>query len=89
MQKKKKLVWTPLALNDRTELFYSFNDRDEALFSDETIDEATRSLAASAESDTPGRIDGTFEKKLSEQSVLVYDVKDKTVRILRILSTGV
>ncbi len=89
MQKKKKLVWTPLALNDRTELFYSFNDRDEALFSDETIDEATRSLAASAESDTPGRIDGTFEKKLSEQTVLVYDVKDKTVRILRILSTGV
>ena len=82
-------MWTPLALNDRTELFYSFNDRDEALFSDEIIDEATRSLAASAESDTPGRIDGTFEKKLSEQTVLVYDVKDKTVRILRILSTGV
>lgn len=45
MPKKETLIWTCLALADRTELFYSFSHKDEAIFTDETIDEISECLA--------------------------------------------
>ena len=88
MPKKKKLMWTGLALNDRNELFYSHADRDEAIFTDEAIDEAAEKLIARAEAGFPGRVEGTMEAGISDQFVLVYDLTDSQIRILRILSAA-
>ena len=88
MPKKKKLMWTRLALNDRNELFYAHADRDEAIFTDETIDEVAEKLVTPTETGFPGRVKGTMEAGISDQLVLVYDSTDSQIRILRILSTA-
>ena len=79
-------MWTRLALNDRNELFYAHADRDEALFTDEAIDEVTDKLASRSDCGLPGRVEGTLETGISDQFVLVYDLTDSQIRILRILS---
>ncbi len=85
MPKKETLIWTSLALADRTGLFYSFTHKDDAIFTDETIDEITECLALNHTIGKPGRIDGTSEIALSDNIILVFDrVKDQ-IRILRIL----
>ncbi len=88
MPKKKKLMWTRLALNDRNELFYSHADRDEAIFTDEAIDEAAEKIVAREETGSPGRVGGTLETGISGEFVLVYDSTDSQIRILRILSAA-
>ena len=88
MSKKKKLMWTRLALNDRNELFYAHADRDEAIFTDEAIDEVAEKLVTPTETGFPGRVKGTMEAGISDQLVLVYDSTDSQIRILRILSTA-
>ena len=83
---RKKLMWTPLALNDRNELFYAHADRDEAIFTDEAIDEAAEKLVTRTDTGFPGRVGGTMETGISGEFVLVYDATDSQIRILRILS---
>lgn len=85
MPKKETLIWTCLALADRTELFYSFSHKDEAIFTDETIDEISECLALEETIGQPGRIDGTREIAISDNIVLVFDQVKKQIRILQIL----
>ena len=85
MPKKETLIWTALALCDRTELFYSFADKDEAIFVDEVIDEITDSLASGTPTGKQGCVAGTWERTVSGNIILVYDRKNGQTRILRIL----
>lgn len=85
MPKKKTLMWTCLALDDRTELFYSHPHKDDAIFTDETIDEISECLAFNETVGKPGRIYGTREAIVADNIVLIYDETDKQIRILRIL----
>lgn len=85
MPKKKTLIWTCLALGDRTELFYSHPHKDDAIFTDENIDEISECLVFNETPGKPGRINGTRETGIGSHIVLVYDETDKQIRILRIL----
>lgn len=85
MPKKETLIWTCLALCDRTELFYSFADKDEAIFTDEVIDEITDDLACDNPTGKHGRINGTCERTITDNIILIYDRKGGQIRILRIL----
>lgn len=85
MPKKKKLMWPRLALHDRNELFYRHSEKNDALFTDEAINEATKKLACRTDTGKPGHIRGTMEQETNGRTVLVYDMVDNHVRILRIL----
>ena len=85
MPKKKKLMWPRLALHDRNELFYRHSEKNDALFTDEAINEATEKLACRTDTGKPGHIRGTMEQETNDRTVLVYDMVDNHVRILRIL----
>lgn len=79
------MIWTCLALDDRTELFYSFSSKDEAIFIDEAIDEISDDLALNTLPGKPGRIEGTRETGITDNITLIYDNTDRQIRILRIL----
>ena len=78
-------MWTRLALHDRNELFYRHSGKDDALFTDEAIDDATEKLACRTDTGKPGRIRGTMEQEINDRTVLVYGMAGNPVRILRIL----
>ena len=85
MPKKKKLMWASLASHERNELFYRHSEKDDTLFTDEAIDDATEKLACRTDTGKPGRIRGTMEQEINDRTVLVYDMAGNPVRILRIL----
>ena len=59
--------------------------KNDALFTDEAINEATEKLTCRTDTGKPDRIRGTMEQETNGRTVLVYDMVDNPVRILRIL----
>ena len=81
------LLWTPEAIDDREQI-YSYIEADKplaALALDELFDEQAALLRAHPHIGKPGRVTGTRELIVHKNYLLVYDLHEGTVRILRLL----
>lgn len=85
-----KLAWTWEALADRRAIFTYIEARNlqAAVALDNLIAENTDLLVAHPESGRPGRVEGTRELVTHPNYVVIYDLGDDTVRILRVLHTA-
>ncbi|AWH53247.1 type II toxin-antitoxin system mRNA interferase toxin, RelE/StbE family [Stenotrophomonas sp. ESTM1D_MKCIP4_1] len=86
----KELFWTPEASDDR-ELIYTFIEADSpsaALALDELFSERAAYLVRHPGIGKPGQIPGTREWVVHPRYVLVYDVVQTHVRVLRLLHTA-
>ncbi|MBB3612857.1 type II toxin-antitoxin system RelE/ParE family toxin [Rhizobium sp. BK602] len=82
-----KLAWTPEARADRHAI-YSYIEADNAaaaLTLDELFVKRSTQLAAYPLTGRPGRVSGTRELVVHRNYLLIYDLVDETVRIIRIL----
>lgn len=85
-----ELFWTPEAAQDRDEI-YDYIEADSpaaALALDELFSEKAAHLVDHPGLGRLGRISGTRELVAHRHYILVYDVVDDCVRILRILHTA-
>lgn len=85
-----ELFWTPEAAQDRDEI-YDYIEADNpaaALTLDEFFSEKAGRLVEHPGLGRPGRISGTRELVAHRHYILVYDVVDECVRILRVLHTA-
>ncbi|MEF0939833.1 type II toxin-antitoxin system RelE/ParE family toxin [Rhizobium sp. BR 362] len=81
------LVWTPEAKTDRRSI-YTYIEADSAsaaLALDELFAKRSAQLIAHPMAGRPGRVSGTRELVVHKNYLLIYDLKDETMRILRIL----
>lgn len=81
------LFWTPEATQDRDEI-YGYIEADNpaaALALDELLAEKAGRLVDHPGLGRPGRVAGTSELVAHRNYVLVYDVVDGQVRVLRVL----
>ncbi|TAK55907.1 MAG: type II toxin-antitoxin system RelE/ParE family toxin [Gammaproteobacteria bacterium] len=85
-----KLCWTPLAVADRNSIFdFIASDNVAAAVSlDELFQKKAALLAEHPVAGRTGRVRGTRELVAHRHYVLVYDVSDGRVRILRVLHTS-
>jgi addiction module RelE/StbE family toxin len=82
-----KLAWTPEARADRRAI-YTYIEADNAaaaLALDELFAKRSTQLIAHPMTGRPGRVSGTRELVVHRNYLLVYDLADETVRIIRIL----
>lgn len=82
-----KLFWTPEAVQDRDRI-YDYIEADNpsaALALDELFEERSGRLVDHPDIGKPGRIVGTCELVAHRNYILVYDVVDNAVRVLRVL----
>ncbi|WP_122390848.1 type II toxin-antitoxin system RelE/ParE family toxin [Pseudomonas savastanoi] len=82
-----KLFWTPEAVQDRDRI-YDYIEADNpsaALALDELFEERSGRLVDHLGIGKPGRIVGTCELVAHRNYILVYDVVDNAVRVLRVL----
>lgn len=81
------LFWTPEALQDREDV-YDYIEADKpgaALTLDALFEERAGCLLAQPGMGRPGRVAGTRELVVHQNYLLVYDVQDGWVRVLRVL----
>ena len=81
------LLWTPEAIDDREQI-YSYIEADKplaALALDELFDEQAALLIAHPYIGKPGRVAGTRELVVHKSYLLVYDLHEGALRILRLL----
>lgn len=85
-----KLSWSPLAFADRDSIFsYIAADNPAAAIGlDELIEKKAALLIDHPLAGRVGRVEGTRELVAHRHYVLVYDVADDRVRILRVLHTS-
>lgn len=85
-----KLVWTQLALDDRIRIFDYLGERNPlaALDIDELFSQKTGQLIEHPELHKAGRVKGTREAVVHPNYVLVYQVQDDAVVILRLLHSA-
>ena len=85
-----KLVWTQLALDDRIRIFDYLGERNPlaALDIDELFSQKTGQLIEHQELHKAGRVKGTREAVVHPNYVLVYQVQDDAVVILRLLHSA-
>lgn len=82
-----ELFWTPEAIQDRNEI-YDYIEADNpaaALAIDELMEKKAERLIDHPEMGRIGRVVGTRELVAHKNYVLVYDVTDDLVRVLRVL----
>lgn len=82
-----ELFWTPEATQDRDEI-YDYIEADNpaaALALDELFAEKADRLIDHPDLGRPGRVAGTSELVGHQNYILVYDVADNRVRVLRVL----
>lgn len=83
----KKLYWTQEAIQDR-ETIYDFVEVDSpraALQLDKLFEEKASRLIAYPELGKAGRVPGTRELVIHQNYILIYDVIENSVRVLRVL----
>ena len=82
-----KQVWTRLAAQDRRDIraYIARDNLVAALALDELISEKAALLTEYPALGRPGRVTGTREFVVHPNYILVYDVADDLVRILRVL----
>ncbi len=82
-----ELRWTPEAIQDR-EAIYDYIEADNpiaALALDELFEEQAGRLIDHPGLGRPGRVAGTRELVAHQNYILIYDVTDDLVRMLRVL----
>jgi addiction module RelE/StbE family toxin len=82
-----KLAWTPEARSDRRAI-YNYIKADNpsaALALNELFIKRMAQLETHAMLGRPGRVTGTRELVLHRNYVLIYDIADETIRLLRIV----
>ena len=85
-----KLAWTRLALNDR-QAIRSYIAQDNplvALVLDELFTEKASRLADHPGLGRPGRVSSTRELVVHQHYLMIYDLANDLVRILRVLHTA-
>lgn len=83
----KSLFWTPLAISDREQI-YSYIEADKpaaALALDELFEAQAELLIAQPKIGKLGRVAGTRELVVHKNYILIYDLQDDSIRILRIV----
>ena len=85
-----KLAWTRLALNDRQAIrSYIAQDNPIATLAlDELFTEKASRLADHPGLGRPGRVSGTRELVVHQHDLMIYDLANDLVRILRVLHTA-
>ena len=85
-----KLAWTRLALNDRQAIrSYIAQDNPIATLAlDELFTEKASRLADHPGLGRPGRVSGTRELVVHQHNLMIYDLVNDQVRILRVLHTA-
>ncbi|SMF04412.1 addiction module toxin, RelE/StbE family [Xaviernesmea oryzae] len=82
-----KIIWSRRALHDRDRI-YSYIEEDDpsaALALDDFFENRSTQLAAHPMLGRVGRVDGTRELVVHPNYILIYDIADASVRILRVL----
>lgn len=85
-----QLFWTLEAIQDR-EAIYDYIEADKpmaALALDELFEEKAARLVEHPGVGRPGRVSGTRELVAHQNYIVVYDVLDDSVRVLRVLHTA-
>ncbi|MDC9604506.1 type II toxin-antitoxin system RelE/ParE family toxin [Xenorhabdus griffiniae] len=82
-----KIVWTLSANADRKKIreYIALDNPIAALTIDELISQKAKLLVEHPNTGRRGRIVGTRELVIHRHYVLVYDIKNESVRILRVL----
>ncbi|MDO4706613.1 MAG: type II toxin-antitoxin system RelE/ParE family toxin [Comamonadaceae bacterium] len=82
-----KLVWTRPAAADRRELraYIAQDNPSAALALDALIAEKVARLLEHPQLGRPGRVPGTRELVAHRNYIVIYDVSDELVRVLRVL----
>ncbi|MGV1761511.1 type II toxin-antitoxin system mRNA interferase toxin, RelE/StbE family [Rhizobium sp. P44RR-XXIV] len=82
-----KLAWTPEARADRRAIFsyIEAENASAAIALDELFAKRSTQLITHPMTGRPGRVSGTRELVVHRNYLLVYDLADETVRIIRIL----
>ncbi|MBQ1558495.1 MAG: type II toxin-antitoxin system RelE/ParE family toxin [Pseudomonas sp.] len=85
-----KLAWTRLALNDRQAIrsYIAQDNPIAALALDELFTEKASRLADHPGLGRPGRVSGTRELVVHQHDLMIYDLVNDQVRILRVLHTA-
>lgn len=85
------LVWTQPARLDRQSIreYIAQDNPAAAIALDELISEKALRLVDNPTLGRPGRVAGTRELVVHRHYILVYDLTDETVRILRVLHTAI
>lgn len=82
-----RLFWTPEAVQDRDET-YDYIEADNplaALSLDALFSDRDKHLIDHAGLGRPGRIPGTRELVMHRNYILIYDVADDAIRVLRVV----
>ena len=82
-----KLVWSRPAAADRREIrsWIAQDNPAAALRLDQRLSEAAQHLVDHPDLGRPGRLPGTRELVIHQNYILVYDLTEELVRVLRIL----
>lgn len=82
-----KLVWTRPAREDRRAIseYIAIDSPSAALNFDERLSEKAARLINHPGLGRPGRVQGTRELVVHRNYILIYDVSDDSVRVLRVL----
>ncbi|RUO46453.1 type II toxin-antitoxin system RelE/ParE family toxin [Pseudidiomarina donghaiensis] len=83
--------WTPEAIQDREQI-YDFIESDNpvaALQLDSLVSSSVANLSEYPEIGRKGRVLGTRELVVHANYIIVYDVRDDAIRILRILHSAI
>ena len=85
-----RLAWTRLALNDRQAIrsYIALDNPMAALALDELFAEKAGHLADHPGLGRPGRVNGTRELVVHQHYLMIYDLANDQVRILRVLHTA-
>ena len=85
-----RLAWTRLALNDRQAIrsYIALDNPMAALALDELFAEKAGHLADHPGLGRPGRVNGTRELVVHQNYLMIYDLANDQVRILRVLHTA-
>ncbi|MCL1960552.1 MAG: type II toxin-antitoxin system RelE/ParE family toxin [Desulfovibrionaceae bacterium] len=85
-----KLIWTRRATANRREIraYIAREDPAAALALDELFSEKAARLVNMPSMGRPGRLAGTRELVAHRHYILIYDVADDSVRVLRVLHTA-
>jgi toxin ParE1/3/4 len=82
-----RLIWTRLANTDRQKIreYIAQDNPAAALALDELFSEKSKRLVDHPNLGRPGRVEGTRELVAHQNYILIYDIVDDQVRLLRIL----
>ena len=85
-----RLAWTRLALNDRQAIrsYIALDNPMAALALDELFAEKAGRLADHPGLGRPGRVNSTRELVVHQHYLMIYDLANDQVRILRVLHTA-